>query len=164
MTLPLALTMGEPAGIGGERSPGVDAGVAQRRDCGRDDLDILAPKPPGFAGMGIKAGDDDDWRWDRKFAAQRVIDDTPHVNDRLARQGVDRSAQRHVDRHRHNAQLTAGQHHHRRVFRSRQFGEIFGMAGMAKAGSVKRVLIDRIGDERSGPAGDHIGDRVVDRP
>ena len=55
-----------------------------------------------------------------------------------------------------------GQHHHRRRIAAiaGQLGEVFGVAGMPEPGAVQRVLVDRVGDDRGGAAGLHIGDRA----
>ena len=151
--------------VGGERAARVDAGGAQLGDRRRDDLDILAAERAGFAGMRVEPGDRDDRRGDAEIA-----DAAPRASTRpawtiaaadscsIAR----RSAQ--MDRHRHDAQLR------RRPASSPapspiagELGEVFGVAGMAEAGAVERVLVDRVGDDRGGAAGPHIGDRGIDR-
>ena len=45
----------------------------------------------------------------------------------------------------------------------RQFGEKFGVAGMAESGAVEHALGDRIGDDGAGPSSDDIVDRLTDR-
>ena len=69
----------------------------------------------------------------------------PAATMRSVRQRAQRLAQRLVDRHRHHAQSGAHQHHRDR--RAAQLGEIFGVAGMRKAGGVERLFLDRIGDQ-----------------
>ena len=44
-----------------------------------------------------------------------------------------------------------------------ELGEKFGVAGFGKARTIEHVLGDRIGDDRRGAAGQHIGDRAADR-
>ena len=149
--------------VGGERPSGVDAGLAQRGDRRRDDVDVLAAEPAGFAGVRVEPGNDDDRSGDREIAAQRGIDNTPRMDDYLARQCRDRLAQREVDRHRYDAQIAARQHHHRRIMGPGQLGEVFGMPGMAESGAIECILVDRVGDERGGPARAHIGNGGVDR-
>ena len=45
----------------------------------------------------------------------------------------------------------------------RQGGEVFGMAGMAKAGGIEHVLGDRVGDDRAGAPLARMRDRGGDR-
>ncbi len=44
-----------------------------------------------------------------------------------------------------------------------QFGQIFGVPGMAKPGAIEAVLVDRVGDKRRRAPAAHIGDGGVDR-
>ena len=46
---------------------------------------------------------------------------------------------------------------------ARQLGEELGVAGMAEAGGVERLLLDRVGDERRGAAGADQRDAGADR-
>ena len=90
--------------------------------------------------------------------------DAGRRDDQVARQLRDRLAQRKMDRHGHDGEGRRPQHHHRlrRVAAvGREFGEKFGMAGMPESGAVEHALGDRIGDDRAGPPGDDVADRLT---
>ena len=76
-------------------------------------------------------------------------------------------AQRQMDGHRHHRKLRRPQHHHRPHRLAGRFrgepGQEFGVARLGKARAVEHVLGDRIGDQRGGVAGQHVGDRAADR-
>ena len=149
--------------IGRERAARLDAFAAQRGDGRRDDLDILASERAAFAGMRVEPGDRDDRPGDPEIADQRGMRHAPGMDDRGRRQFFDGRAQRQMDRHRHDAQLRPGQHHHRVVRDPGKLGEEFGVPGMPETGPVERVLVDRVGHERGGAAVPHVGDGGLDR-
>ena len=68
-----------------------------------------------------------------------------------------------MDRHRHDPQGGAGEHHHRARSGAGQLGEVFGVPGMPEAGTIERVLVDREGHHGGGATAAHRGDRGVDR-
>src|SRR5947207_14914082 len=106
-----------------------------------DDLDLLAAEAAGLPGVRIEPGDREDRRAGTKIAAQRRVRDTSGVDDGGRGQGFDRSAQREMNRNRDYAQPRAHQHHDRSRASLRELGEVLGMAGMVKAGSIEAGLL-----------------------
>jgi hypothetical protein len=151
-----------------ERSRRVDAVAAQFGDGRGDDVAVLLPEAAALAGMRVEAGDRYPRPGDPEIALQRVMRHPPGRDDHRARQRRDRRAQGEVDRHRHDPQCGRGDHHDRRqpgdaVEPLRQLAQIFGVAGMAEAGAVQRLLVDRVGDDRRRLSVAYIGGRAVDR-
>ena len=94
-------------------------------------------------------------------------DDPPGLDDHLFGERVGHVAERDVDRHRHRPELGPGEHHHRTGGEAgpggRQRSEELGVAGMAEAGGVERLLADRIGDQSRGVAGADVADGARNR-
>ena len=68
---------------------------------------------------------------------------------------MNRLPQRKMHRGRDDPQSGAREHHHRDFGNPGKRGEIFGVSGVLKAGPIKALFVDRIGDERGGaPAHD----------
>ena len=135
---------------------------AQFGDGRRDDLDLLAAEAARFAGMRVEPGNREDRRGDAEIAAQRRRGDPAGMNDfcRVDSASIARRSARWIvtgtTRSSGHTSIITGA-----AAAPGELGEIFGMAGMAKAGAVEAVLVDRVGDDRRRAAGDDIGDRGV---
>ena len=102
-----------------------------------------------------------------KRAAEIGGDDRRGLHDQRARERCRHCLERDVHRHRHGAQLRAGQHHHR-TWRGAgsgpgEFGQEFGVAGMGEAGGGQRRLLDGIGDDGGGAPSHDVSDGAADR-
>ena len=155
--------VGLKGGVGGERPRDIEARCLERLDGGTDDRHLLLADLAAFAGMRVKAGDGEPRPGDAEALRQRRGQHPRLALDRRLRQPPRHFLQRDVDGHRHAAQRTDRQHHHRLGMLARlhrQSGEIVGMALMAETGGVERLLLDRIGDD----AGDLAGKSQLHRP
>src|SRR5207248_11432514 len=145
----------------------IDACRAQFGDGRHDDVAILAPERAAFARMRVEPGDREPRGGNAEIALQRPMRDMPGRHDRRAGQRRDRFAQCQMDRHRYDAQLARRQHHDRRyvgyaVERPGQLAEIFRMAGVPEPGTVQRLLVDRVRDDRRRVARLYLGYSAVD--
>ncbi len=133
----------------------------------RHDGVVLLAERAVLAGMRVEPGDRDARARDAEAGGEVARDDAAGLDDEVAGQARHHVAQRQVDGHRHHRELRRPQHHHRmHGLAGRlggELGEEFGMARLGKAGAIKHVLGDRIGDHGGGAAGHHIGDRAADR-
>ena len=112
--------------------------------------------------MRVEPGNGEDRRGDAEIPAQRGGGHPPGMYDGRRAEAFDRPAQGQMDRDRDDAQRRRDQHHDRVLDRSGEFGQVLGMARMAKARAIEAVLVDRVGDERGGTAAADIGDGGVD--
>ena len=127
---------------------------------------VLGAERAVFAGMGIEAGYREARMGEAEAGFQFRGHDPRRRDDQVARQLRDGVAQRKMDGHGHHGEGRGPQHHHRlrrMAAGRREFGEKFGMAGMPESGAVEHALGNRIGDDRAGPSGDDIADRLADR-
>ena len=141
---------------------------AERLDRRRDRLDLFAAHRAAFAGVRIEAGEGEARPRDAEAAPHVGGDDARGRDDELPRQtAAEASAQRDVDRDRHDGERRRPDHHHRlRLAAPIAFSELaekFGVAGKLEAGGVERRLGDRIGDDGARCAGLYRSDGAFDR-
>ena len=153
-------------GVGRQRPPDLDALAAQDFDGRRHDALLLGAERAVFAGMGLRPdiarrGLAMPKRAFRSAATMRAVvtirsADSCAIASRSERWMVTGTTASAGD---HSIITGCGASAAVRG----QFGEKFGMAGMPKSGAVEHALGDRIGDDRAGPSGDDIADRLADR-
>ena len=131
---------------------GVDPHRAQGFHRRRDHVDLLPPHGAAFSRMRIEPGEGETRRRDAEAIRHIRRDDAAGLDQQLAGQQPGNLGQRDMDRHRHDREFRSPQHHHRprrdAEITQREFAQKFGMAGMFKSRRVKRLLGNRIGDDR----------------
>jgi len=141
-------------GVGRERPARRDAFGQRGSNRRRDDAHFLVAEQPALACMRIEAGDGDARMRDAE-AAHGSVGDANRLEHGLERDRLDGSAQRHVDRHQHRAQLVVGQHHANRRSDAVPCGkglQHLGVARVRDAGRSQRPLVDRRRDDGRDPA------------
>jgi hypothetical protein len=134
--------------------------LAQALDGGADDRALLVAEQAALAGVGVEAEHADHGATVRREealaqGAGQEATDADDAGDVEAQRDL---AQRHVDRGQDDAQAWAD-HQHREVVDAGAGGEIFGVAGEAKALGATAGLVDRRGDQG---AAAWIGEHEVD--
>ena len=139
----------------------------ERRDRGRDDRRVLVAERAALAGVRVEPGEREPRPRDAEAPAQVAVDDPRRLDDQLRRQARGDLRQRDVDRHRHDGERLAPQHHHRMRRRpaglDRERRQELGVARVGKARLVEDVLRDRVGDEARGLSGAREPNRLLDR-
>ena len=153
--------------VGRQRAARVDPGGAESRDRRADHGLVLLAQRAALAGVGIETGDRQTRRRRGEAPAELVGDDGGGLDDEALGERRGDLAERDVDGDRNGLQVRAGEHHHRPRRRAgprrRQRAQELGVAGMAEAGVVERLLGDRVGDDGAGEAGADIADGARDR-
>ena len=114
-------------------------------DGGRDDADLLVPEESALARMGIQSAYGDPRRR-HAHAGQRVADQVQGDAYFIFGQAVDGVSQGDVSRRVGDQDPVEGQREPE-SFRSRDFGQQFGMAGVGVSGQAHGRLVHRRGDQ-----------------
>ncbi|GJE72515.1 hypothetical protein CHKEEEPN_4072 [Methylorubrum podarium] len=122
--------------------------------------------------MRVEARQDETGGVQTEAGAQVGVDDAGGALDEVLRQQVRHPAQGDVDRHRHDGEGVAPQHHHRQrrlaAFPGGESRQELGMPRMGEADPGQHELGDGVGHDRRGHAGTHQidggGDRLDDGP
>ena len=122
-------------GVGGQRPPDIHPGFPKRVDNRGDKRDFLVPHGPAFPGVGIEAPDSDAGGRQVEHGDQRFMGDLKRFAQQLSGQRPRNRAERNVDRHRHDAQFRARQHHDR-ARNVAKIGQKLGMSGKCEIGAV----------------------------
>jgi hypothetical protein len=153
--------------IRGKRAEGVDVFGAKPHHRRADNALVLVAESAAFAGVRVEPGDRQPRLANGETAPEIAGEDPRRLHDQLLVQRGRHLAERNVNGDRDCLQLRTGEHHHGPPRRpgpgGRQRAEEFRVAGMAEAGVVERLLVDRVGDHRRRGARADIADRPCDR-
>ena len=136
---------GEKA-VGSERPEGENARSVSVVHGGANRLLLFPAQQPAVAGVGVERQHGDAGFHYAEIGDQRAGEPVEGLGDFLARDRGAHFRQRQVRRHEPHTQPIAAHQHHGRAF---QFGgEVLGVPRVAEVVGLRRLLVDRAGDQR----------------
>jgi hypothetical protein len=137
-------------GVSGQGTERIDSVLAQPHGRGVNDIAILRAECAVFTRVRVQPGNRQTRSFDAEFPSQIRIDDPAGRDDQFFRQRGRHVFHGNMDRHRHDTDLGAGDHHDRRdLFTGLAQGEIsqkLRVTGETEASLVKHRFCDGIGD------------------